>query len=40
MVWVNNEGRIQLCEAGIDGFLFPIKTCHSTISGFMIDEGR
>ena len=42
MVWINDEGKVQLCETGIDGFLIApvIKPCHSTISGFLIDEGK
>ncbi len=40
MVWTNDEGKVQLCETGIDGFLIKIKPCHSTISGFVIDEGK
>ena len=40
MVWTNDEGRMQLCETGIDGFFAPIKPCHATISGFVIDEGK
>ncbi len=40
MVWINQEGRMELCETGIDGFLIKIKPCHSTISGFVIDEGK
>jgi hypothetical protein len=42
MVWINAEGRVQLCETGINGFSIvpPIKPCHSTISGFLIDEGK
>ena len=40
MVWTNDEGKIQLCETGIDGFLIKIKPCQSTISGHVIDEGK
>ena len=41
MVWINAEGRVQLCETGIDGHVDePMKPCHSTISGFLIDEGK
>ncbi len=40
MVWINDEGKIELCETGIDGFLIKIKPCHSTISGFVTDENK
>ena len=40
MVWFNDSGRMQLCEAGISGHLDPpMKVCFSTCSGFVI-EGK
>jgi hypothetical protein len=41
MVWINTEGRIPLCETGINGHVdAPMKPCHSTISGFVTVENK
>jgi hypothetical protein len=42
MVWVDDSGRMQLCEATVSGFLVtpPIKPCFATISGFVIEEKK
>ena len=34
MVWFDDKGRMQLCEAGISGFLDKIETAFSTCSGY------
>ena len=34
MVWTNNEGRMQLCEAGISGEVVKMATTHSSCSGY------
>lgn len=42
MVWFDDSGRMQLCEATISGHLVApkIKPCHATISGFLIEEKK
>ncbi len=40
MVWTNDEGRMKLCETGIDGFFAPIKPCHATFSGYVSMEEK
>ncbi len=41
MVWINIEGRIPMCETGINGHVdAPMKPCHSTISGHVTDWGK
>ena len=42
MVWFDDSGRMQLCEATISGHLIkpPIKMCISTCSGITIVDKK